>query len=311
MLYRAGTDALASHLEATYGLPVAGVRELDLGVYRVDRTDGTPWVARVFPASRPCGAARDEAELLNWLAQQGLPAERCAHSQPVSVLAGQPVLVTDFVSGRQAAATPEVFQALGEMLGRLHLLSPGPPRAQRPGGAWHHLVLDTGSAEELAAARSLFEAACHRVPRTECPLFEELADDLWQLDDCEDLPHAFGHPDLVPRNLVGAAAASRIVIDWTGAGRAPRVLSLGCLLWAAAKSDSCLRAAAAGYGSLSSLDSSEIDRIEKAMRTRPLILTCWSFATGRANLPELATGWRKERAKIHRSAVKVAKYFEL
>src|SRR5262249_54771871 len=147
-------------------------------------------------------------------------------------------------------------------------------------------------------------------PGTQVPLFTELADDLWQLDDCDDLPHAFGHPDLVPRNLVGAAAGNRVVIDWTGAGRAPRVLSLGCLLWAAAKSDSCLRAAAAGYGALISLNSSEIDRIETAMRTRPLILACWSFATGRANLPDLATGWRRERTRIRRGAVKAAKYLE-
>src|SRR5262249_40535199 len=154
--YRSGTDALAGHLGATYGLPIAAVRELDLGVYRVDRTDGTRWAARVFPASRSFEVVQEEAEVLHWLAQQGLPAERSVDSQPVSVLAGQPVLVTEFVSGRQAAATPGVFEALGEILGRLHLLGPGPPRAERPGGAWHHLVLDAGPGEELAAARSLF-----------------------------------------------------------------------------------------------------------------------------------------------------------
>jgi methyltransferase (TIGR00027 family) len=310
MLYRSGTDALAGHLEATYGLPVAAVRELDLGVYRVDRTDGSRWAARVFPASRSFDAVQEEAEILDWLAREGLPAERGAHSQPVSVLAGQPVLVTDFVSGRQVAATPEVFRALAEILGRLHLLGPGPPRARRPGAAWHHLVLDAGPAEELATARSLFEAARHRVPSTESALSAELADDLWQLDDCEDLPHAFGHPDLVPRNLVGAAAGDQVVIDWTGAGWAPRVLSLGCLLWAAAKRPSCLRAAAAGYCSLISLNSDEVDRLEKAMRTRPLILTCWSFVTGRDNLPDLTTKWRKERAEIHRGAMQAAKYFD-
>jgi Ser/Thr protein kinase RdoA (MazF antagonist) len=119
MLYRSGTDGLAGHIESTYGLAVAAVRELDLGVYRVGRSDGTRWAARIFPASRAVEAAREKAEILDWLAQEGLPAERCAHAEPVSVHAGQPVLVTDFVRGRKATATPEVFQGLGELLGRL------------------------------------------------------------------------------------------------------------------------------------------------------------------------------------------------
>jgi hypothetical protein len=151
----------------------------------------------------------------------------------------------------------------------------------------------------------LFDDARHRVPRSERPCFAELTDDLGQLDDYEDLAQAFGHPDLVPGNLIGAADDKKIVIDWTGAGRAPRVLSLGCLLWAAAKSTSCLRAAAASYGSFVCLDSLEIDRIEKAMWTRPLILACWSFATGRGNLPDLARWWQRERAKIRAGAVQV------
>ena len=137
MLYRSGSESLAGHLESTYGVPIAHTRELDLGVYRVDRGDGTRWVARVFPASRSAGAVRADAEVLDWLANHDIPAERCAHQQAVSVHANQPVMVTEFVPGRKAAATPSVFQGLGELLGRLHLLVPGPTsaRASRRGVA--------------------------------------------------------------------------------------------------------------------------------------------------------------------------------
>jgi hypothetical protein len=45
-------NRLTQHLQDRYGLAVAGLTELDLGVYRVDHADGAPWVARV---SRPPG----------------------------------------------------------------------------------------------------------------------------------------------------------------------------------------------------------------------------------------------------------------
>ena len=203
MLYRSGGDSLADHLESTYGVPVAHTRELDLGVYRVDRADGTRWVARVFPATRSAEAVRADAEVLDWLADHDIPAERCADRQAVSVHANQPVMVTEFVPGRKAAATPSVFQDLGELLGRLQLLVPGPTPAGRTGGAWHHIALDAGAAEELATARCLVDSARHRVARADRSSYETLSNDLDHLDSFDDLPHAFGHPDLVPRNESG------------------------------------------------------------------------------------------------------------
>jgi hypothetical protein len=48
---RTGAELLASHLAERYGIDVAGLTELDLGVYRVDRRDGPAWAARLFPAT--------------------------------------------------------------------------------------------------------------------------------------------------------------------------------------------------------------------------------------------------------------------
>jgi methyltransferase (TIGR00027 family) len=240
MLHRAGAETLPAHIESAYGMPVVRARELDLGVFQVVRADGTRWIARVFPASRSTEAAHLDARVLDWLAGHGVPAERCAHERPVSVHAGQPVLVTQFVPGRQAAATPAVFEDLGRILGRLQLLPPG--SAGRAAGAWHHLVLDAGPAEELAVARGLLDAAGRRVALTDRTSFETLSNDLDRLDTFDSLPRAFGHPDLVPRNEIRATNGSVVIIDWTGAGWAPRILPLGCLLWAAAGSASRVRA---------------------------------------------------------------------
>src|ERR1035438_7103719 len=62
-----GRDTLPAHLEARYGIQVDRLAELDLGVYRVSRRDGSDWVARVFAADRPIAAAEGDAALLRRL----------------------------------------------------------------------------------------------------------------------------------------------------------------------------------------------------------------------------------------------------
>jgi hypothetical protein len=64
MYSRSGTESLPSHLEGRYGIQVAGLTELDLGVFRVDRHDGPSWLARVFPAVRPIEEAKGDAAML-------------------------------------------------------------------------------------------------------------------------------------------------------------------------------------------------------------------------------------------------------
>jgi methyltransferase (TIGR00027 family) len=310
MLYRSGEDTLAGHLASTYGVPVKRVRPLDLGVHRVDRADGSRWVARLSPVCRPPEQVQADATVLDWLASSGFPAERCVDPRPVSVHEGQPVLVTAFAPGRMATSDPSTFEALGRLLGDLHLLPEGPQAAHRSGGAWHHLILDCGLAEELAAARSLLHDARHRAAPTDRAAYDDLVQDLAGLDDLEGLPRAFGHPDLVPRNLLRSASGELTLIDWTGAGTAPRVAALGCLLWAAAASPTSVRAAVAGYRSRITPSRDEVERIRAAMQTRPLVLACWSFATGRAPLLEMVAWWHRERKKIHRAAALAQDAFE-
>jgi methyltransferase (TIGR00027 family) len=286
--HRSGTDSLPGHLEATYGIRVAGVRQLDVGVFRVDRPNGASWVARLFPAARPLDAAHGDAEILRWLAVASFPAERCAHTEPVSVHHGQGVVVTEFAAGSSPPATKKTFHVLGRLLAQLHSLRPGAEASMRAGGAWHHLAFAGGPREEIAAALSLFHDARHRVPPAKAAMYDTWRRELEQADDCHDLPRAFVHPDFVPPNVVATPGGEMKVVDWAGAGWAPRLSSLGFLLWAAGRLRmSYVDAVAAGYGAQVGLEPGELDRLAGAISVRPLVFGCWAFATGRERLPDL------------------------
>jgi aminoglycoside phosphotransferase len=189
---RSGLDRLPEHLERSYGIRVAGLTELDVGVFRVDRDDGPAWVARVFPAARPVQVAEGDADILRFLAEHGFPAERWAATLAVTVHEDQAVLVTGFLPGGGAGRGPRSAQRLGELLGRLHTLPPGAGAAARDGGAWHHLAFHGGPRAELDAMLSLLAEARVRVPAGQVELYEQLRAELERIDDCHGLPDARG-----------------------------------------------------------------------------------------------------------------------
>lgn len=261
---------LADHLAEHYAVTVEGVVALDQDVYRVD---GPRWVARRLP---PGGedAAVATAEQLRRLEPTKFPAERLAHEEPVSVCGGRPVLVTEFVDGMQAPATPRIFAVLGRLLGALHAR---PGDSLPPGGAWHHLVPQGTPRDEIAAAHAVLSAA-DADPAARQTLLEELRD----LDDGSDLPHAIVHPDFVPANVILRPERGVVVIDWAGSGRGPRLWSLGFLLWAAGARDLALvEAVISRYREHVQLTPAERDRLPDSIRARPLTIACWSIARGR------------------------------
>jgi len=209
---------LATHLQERYGIEVAAVGALDLGVFRVDRHDGPSWVARVFPVDRPVADVEAEAELLKALEESGFPAERCAHDEPVSGLDGQGVLVTEFVVPATPLKPGRSAPLLGGMLGALHSR---PATRFRSGGAWHHLSFSGGPREEIAAAGELLDDSVGRVPARQLAMFDRLREAVDRADDCDDLPHAFVHPDFVPANAIPTPDERLVLVDWTGAGRGP------------------------------------------------------------------------------------------
>lgn len=299
--------AVGRHVQERYGIEVAGVVGLEAGVFRVDRRDGPSWVARVFAAGRPVADVKAEAVLLGALEQGGFPAERCAHDEPVSELSGQPVLVTKFVMPAAPLKPGRPAALLGAMLGALHSR---PGTSFRRGGAWHHLSFTGGPREEIAAAGELIDDAVGQVPTRQLAMFDRLREAVERADDCEDLPHALVHPDFVPANAIPTADERLVIVDWTGAGRGPRLWSLGFLLWAAGtRHPRLVEVAVARYRNWVSLEPEELARLEGAIGGRPLMLDCWSFCHGRRSLAETVERRDANSALANRIAAKAREAF--
>jgi len=277
---------LQAHLADHYGVQVDAMTDLDVGVWRVGRADGPDWVARWFPARRPAETVAGDAEILAYLAAHDFPAERCATPEPVSVLDGRPVLVTEWAEPvprehrREAIRGAGGLRRLGELLGRLHTLPPGTGAVARPGGSWHHLADGLPSAEITAASRML-AAAGHLFPDGERVAYDALCAEVAGLDAAEGLPEALTHPDFVLANVV-ATPADIVLVDWAAAGRGPRLWSLAFLLYAeGAKDPRRVDGVLSGYRQHVTPTGEELDRLAAIARARPLVLTAWAVCTGR------------------------------
>ncbi len=257
------------------------------------RRDGPDWVARVFAADRPIAAAEGDAALLRRLEQQNFPAERCAAQEPVSAHEGQGVLITRHVEGTRADGSRRTFARLGGLLGRLHAL---PSDHVRDGGGWHHLVHQDTPAAEIAAARSLLDAAAPALPPDQRPLLAALRAELDRADGCADLPQALIHPDFVPVNAIAASDGGLVMVDWTGAGRGPRLSPLAFLLWAAGcRGPSRLDAVVASYREHITPTGAELGRLAGAIWARPLTVACWAVLAGRKGLAETVADLAADR----------------
>ena len=152
-----------------------------------------------------------------------------------------------------------------------------------------------GLGEELAAVAELLEDHLSQVRVRELSLFDRLRDEIGRIDDCHDLPHAFVHPDFVPANAVSTADEKLAIVDWTGAGRGPRLWSIGFLLWAAgARELRLIDLVVSRYRRSIELEPEELDRLEGAIRGRPVVLEAWSVCAGRRELADAVD--RIERA---------------
>ncbi|HEY1688409.1 MAG TPA: aminoglycoside phosphotransferase family protein [Solirubrobacteraceae bacterium] len=295
---RVGVKQLPGHLAQVHGIEVGGLDELDLGVYRVNREDGPSWIARVFPAERPFAQAEGDTEILRLLAELDYPAERVAVEEPLSELHGQAVLVTELVQDvlrrdrRAAIRAARGIVAIGELLGRLQTLpSLDGGAAVRPGGSWHHLA-DGGPRAELAALAELLDEAEGRVKPGEEKLYKSLRKATAGLDDGSGLRESFVHPDFALANILAPPAGGLVLIDWAGAGQAPRMTSLAFALWAIAYGRDLARVdrLLAGYRRHVEPEPDELKRLGALIEVRPLIFDAWAFATGRKPLAEAARG---------------------
>jgi Ser/Thr protein kinase RdoA (MazF antagonist) len=291
---RRGVPRLAAHLSDTYGIEATGIDQLDLGVYRVDRADGPSWVARLFPAVRSRAHVEGDAEILRWLATVDYPAERLATPEPVSVLEDQPLLVTQYVTPvplyerRTAVAAAGGLRVLGWLLGRLHTLDDAPPRA---GGAWHHLT-DGNPQAELEVLQGLVAEAATSVRARSRRRYDAVREAVDALDAGDGLATAFTHPDFVIANVVVPGDGTLVLVDWSGAGHAPRMCSLGFLLWSVGLAGDLARVDRTidGYRRHLTPEPEELERLEALIVARPVVFEAWGFAMGRKPLAEAAAG---------------------
>jgi Ser/Thr protein kinase RdoA (MazF antagonist) len=137
-----------------------------------------------------------------------------------------------------------------------------------------------------------------------------LLDELERLDDGDDLPHALVHPDFVPVNAIDDEDADPeqpgrgvVVVDWTGAGRGPRLWSLAFLLWAGgARSARLVDVIVSRYRRRTALEPDELDRLAAVMFARPLLLDCWRIAHHGRLASEVVAALPEHRRACERTA---------
>jgi len=266
MYQREGLDTLPAHLEKRYGITVTKVSQLDVGVFRVDRSDkGAPLVARLFSAARSHSAAEADLAVLRYLAEIGFPSERPFGDGALTSHEGQALLVTEFVKQVDKAQRPAFpIMTLGAMIGRLHGLAV-PVGADRPAGALHHFAEGT-MADELRAVAGWLDSIEARVPSWGSDAFDAIRTAVAAADGGDGLPEAFIHPDPVPKNVIFTADGP-VLVDWTSAGRGPRLASMTLVLSSGWASVPFMK----GYARVVSLTDDERDRLPELLFSRQLI----------------------------------------
>ena len=288
--------ALKSHLEERYGFRISEMAPVDdhpdsrprdswEGHYPstlyVKRHDGSPWIARIFSSpTDKVGRVEGDAEILRFLASHNYPAERLAHEEPVSVLDGSGVIVTEFIPGGRPTGSPEVHHELGSLLGRLHSLPRAEGAVSRDGGSEETLG-DTyvgRPKQDLAAAMSFLTSVEQKVAPEGREKFEWLRDQVEQADDAEGLPEALTHGNYHLWAAVGAPGTLSIV-GWAGSGRGPRLPALAWLLRTAAESRqlAVIKAVVNGYREHVQLTDEELGRLPGVLNMKPLWLACLDY----------------------------------
>jgi Ser/Thr protein kinase RdoA (MazF antagonist) len=278
---------LLAHLRDHYGIDAVAATRLSVHktyVFRIDRRDGGPWVARAFPPARPRAGVEGDAAILRFLEQQDYPAERLAAGDAVSDLDGSAVLVTRFVDGVQLPDGPAKFAMLGELLGRLHAL-PGDDSAGRPGGASGEDPSREGTPrQDLLAALAFLDAVDTKVAAAGRERFEQLRDQVRAADDGHGLPEGLLHGNLLhaPDHAV-LGPHGPVAINWKASGRGPRLADFAYLIWGTGSwhprrpDQERIDAAVSAYRRHVEPTGDELSRLEAVMYIRPLYLACFGY----------------------------------
>jgi Ser/Thr protein kinase RdoA (MazF antagonist) len=280
-------ERLLAHLRDRYGIDAVAATKLSVHktyVFRIDRTDGEPWVARAFPPARPRAGAEGDAAILRYLEHLGYPAERLAVDDAVSDFDGSAVLVTRFVEGVPLPDGAEKFAIMGELLGRLHAL-PFDDSASRPGGASGEDPSREGTPrQDLLAALAFLDAVDTKVTATERERFERLRMKVRSADDGHGLPEGLLHGNLLhaPDHVV-LSEHGPVAINWKASGRGPRLADFAYLIWGTGAwnprrpNQQRIDAAVDAYRRHIEPTDDELERFQAIMYIRTLYLVCFGY----------------------------------
>jgi Ser/Thr protein kinase RdoA (MazF antagonist) len=263
-------DRLLVHLRDRYGIDAVAATKLSVHktyVFRVDRNDGSPWIARAFPPARPRAGVEGDAAILRFLEGEGYPAERLALPD---------------------GATK--FAMMGELLGRLHALPHG-DSVSRPGGASGEDPRHEGNPrQDLLAALSFLDAVDTKVPADERERFEQLRAKVRSADDGHGLPEALLHGNLLhaPDHAI-LSEQGPVAINWKASGRGPRLADFAYLIWGTGSwnprraNQECIDAAVNAYRRHVEPTDDELDRLAEVMYIRTLYLVCFGYRRALTN----------------------------
>src|SRR3954468_8383646 len=186
MFHQPVAERLLAHLRKRYGIDAVTATQVSVhraDVFRIDRTDGEPWIAGAFPPARPPAGAGGDAAILRFLARHDYPAERLAVDDAVSDFAGSSVLVTELIHGEHIPPFTNNMPVMAGLLGRLHALALD-DTVTRPGGAQGIDPSREGSPrQDLLAALALLDAVDTKVPGDARAGFEAFRDKVRSADD--------------------------------------------------------------------------------------------------------------------------------
>jgi aminoglycoside phosphotransferase (APT) family kinase protein len=266
-------------------------------------------VARIFssPADK-VSRVEGDADILRFLASHDFPAERLAHDEPVSVLNGSALIVTDFVEGGRPTdahgrvESPAVLYEMARLLGRLHALPAAGGAVARDGSSDEHDGGYVGRPkQDLAAAMNLLASVEDAVAPEGREKFEWLRDRVENADDAEGLPEALTHGNYHAWAAVGSPG-NLVIVGWAGSGRGPRLPALAWLIRTAAEASAeaapdYVDAVMRGYREHVQLTDKELERLPGVLNIRPLLLACYEYLliVRRGKTPTLNEGWTRWR----------------
>jgi len=283
--------ALKEHLEQRYNIRIASMEPITRfgwkehpSTLHVKREDGPAWVARIFSSSADTvSRVEGDAEILRFLASHDFPAERLAHDEPVTVLDGAGVIVTEFVEGdpldEGRIVNPEQSYGFASILGRLHALPAGTGAVARDGGSDEYGggFFNGRPKQNLAAAMSALLSVEDDVAPEGRTYFDWLQGQVEDCDDAEGLPEALTHGNYHAWAAVGTRD-NLVIVGWAGAGRGPRLPAFAFLARTSFEGGTeQLDATIRGYREHVQLTDEELERLPSVLNMKPLWLACHEY----------------------------------